>query len=601
MASSELHIMIKQLINNQGASFIADKRFANILLDMGCFYDCPKCKNVLRTINESDYANRILSYIDGYESVDNVFLPMLDELNNRYNYAKNDISFCIQTLLYGLDILDRVEEYSSQLDYSWLNSLQEHYSVGIVQDEVDEWNTEYAIINVSPADADVYVDGQRIVHDDESVVVELAYGEHKMKIHAPMYFVYEQKFIVEKNKENTFTVNLIPNFASLLIMTNAKEAVVYIDNVEIGKAPISQEKVSVGIHSIKVTAPFYKQHEETISIKANEKLQKMIELEPNYGEAKLLSTDSNVQIYIDGKFYGKGKWQGKLSVGTHIIECKRESHQSKTINVFIRQGEIQNICLPQLEAYYGCLKINVKPVGSTILLDNKLIGKTPLIYRRALVGSHKLKVYSELCDKALEIETKIEEGKILVVEETLPQTFYKDYNKVKIGDYFYADGTFSHEISSMKKVVGIVFTLNTSDKDKRCGRTHGQIIAIENCNSGTNIAGERAINCASTYRITNKTPNLSNWCLPTIQQWNCVFRNLIGIDIHSTLTLDAKNRLKQLLKISNENISNFWTMETDELPEKLCTLHIVPSRNCVDIFTASQVCGIGKVRTVAAF
>ena len=278
--------MIKQLINNQGASFIADKRFANILLDMGCFYDCPKCKNVLRTINESDYANRILSYIDGYESVDNVFLPMLDELNNRYNYAKNDISFCIQTLLYGLDILDRVEEYSSQLDYSWLNSLQKYYSVG--QDEVDEWNTEYAIINVSPADADVYVDGQRIAHDDESIVVELAYGEHKMKIHAPMHFVNEQKFIVEKNKENTFTVNLIPNFASLLIMTNAKEAVVYIDNVEIGKAPISQEKVSVGIHTIKVTAPFYKQHEETISIKANEKLQKMIELEPNYGEAKLL-------------------------------------------------------------------------------------------------------------------------------------------------------------------------------------------------------------------------------------------------------------------------------------------------------------------------
>ena len=63
MKSTELHIMIKQLINNQGYSFIADKKFANILFDMGCFYDCPKCKNVLKTINENDYVNSILSYI----------------------------------------------------------------------------------------------------------------------------------------------------------------------------------------------------------------------------------------------------------------------------------------------------------------------------------------------------------------------------------------------------------------------------------------------------------------------------------------------------------------------------------------------------------
>lgn len=601
MKGTELHKMMKQLINNQGASFIEDKRFVNILLDMGCFDSYSKCKNVLKTINEGGFANRILAYVDGYESVGSVFLPMLDELSVKYNYAKNDISFCIQSLLYGLDILDKIEEYSLQLDYSWLNHLQEFYNNNGEQIEVDEWNTEYAIINVFPDNADVFVDGQRIAHDDEPIVVELSCGEHKMKVHAPMYLTGEMNFVVERNKENTFTISLIPNYGSLLIMANAKDAIVYIDNVEIGKAPISQEKVAVGTHTIKVIAPFYKPYEETFSINANEKLQKTIELEPNYGELKLLSTDSEVQIFIDGKFIGKGKWEGQLTVGSHTIECKRESHQSKTINIFIKQGQIENICLPKLEAYYGCLKINVKPVGSTIVLDNKIIGKSPLIYRHALVGNHKLKVYCELCDKALEIDTKIEEGKITTVEDTLPQTFYKDYNKIKIGDYFYADGTFSHEISTMKRVVGIVFSLTTSEEEKRYGWTHGQIIAIENCNSGTNIAGERAVNCAATYRILNKISNMSYWYLPTIQQWNCVFDNLIGIGIHGSLTLSAKNRLKQLLKISNENISNFWAMESKHLHEKLCILHIAPSRNCVDVFSESQACGVGKVRAVAAF
>ena len=81
MKGTELHIMMKQLINNQGASFIADKRFANILLDMGCFDNYPKCKNVLRTINESGYAKHILAYVDGYEPKDDTFVTIFKELS----------------------------------------------------------------------------------------------------------------------------------------------------------------------------------------------------------------------------------------------------------------------------------------------------------------------------------------------------------------------------------------------------------------------------------------------------------------------------------------------------------------------------------------
>ena len=128
---------MKQLINNQGASFITDKRFANILLDMGCFTNFPKGKNILKTINETDYAYRILSYMDGYEPKDEIFNTMLDELYSQYNYAKNDISYCIQCILYGLNILDGIEKYSIKLDYGWLNQLEEYCNVA--QEEVDAW------------------------------------------------------------------------------------------------------------------------------------------------------------------------------------------------------------------------------------------------------------------------------------------------------------------------------------------------------------------------------------------------------------------------------------------------------------------------------
>ena len=645
MKGTELHIMMKQLINNQGASFITEKRFANILLDMGCFDSCPKCKYVLKTINEGSYANRILAYVDGYEPKGDTFVTIFNELSNQYNYAKNDISYCIQCILYGLNVLDGIEKYSPNFDDSWLNSLQEYYSVSVVQNDVDEWNTEYAIINVFPTDADVFVDGQRIVHNDDPIVIELACGEHKIKVQAPMYFTSEKNIVIERNKENTFTINLIPNYGSLLIITNAKDALVYIDDVEIGKAPISQEKVAVGTHTIKVIAPFYKQYEETFSITSNEKLQKTIELEPNYGEVYLVSTDSNVQIYIDGIFVGKGEWVGQLIVGSHLIECKRESHQSKSINIFIKQGEEQCISLPQLDAYYGCLKINVKPIGSTIYLDNELIGKSPLIYRHALIGTHKLKVYSELCDKTLDVEVKIEEGKITIIEDTLPQFYQKDYSKVKIGDYFYEDGTFSHIKSYKKNAIGIVFTLETTEEEKKHGWIHGQIIALKNCtsekvvwnksycevnpelktysatdineifsdkdgyryshvNSVQNNSNYEAIRAALNYNAIVNLPFTSGWYLPTIGQFNDVLKNLLRIQLNlNNLRLFMNDDRAFELKHLNLLDGTFWTnsLMMDNYTNFAWQFSNSYCKNYIEFSAYNMKKGENNVRAVAAF
>lgn len=47
----------------------------------------------------------------------------------------------------------------------------------------------------------------------------------------------------------------------------------------------------------------------------------------------------------------------------------------------------------------------------------------------------------------------------------------------QIGDYYYTDGTYSHEKDSSKTVAGIVFSTETTDVEKSHGWTHGQIVA----------------------------------------------------------------------------------------------------------------------------
>ena len=95
MTSTELHIVIRQLLNNQGKEFLKEKRFLNILSDMDCFADCPTCKKVFISIIENEHVEKIISYANGFESKPNTFNSIFEELSNVCNYDTSEISFCI--------------------------------------------------------------------------------------------------------------------------------------------------------------------------------------------------------------------------------------------------------------------------------------------------------------------------------------------------------------------------------------------------------------------------------------------------------------------------------------------------------------------------
>lgn len=54
----------------------------------------------------------------------------------------------------------------------------------------------------------------------------------------------------------------------------------------------------------------------------------------------------------------------------------------------------------------------------------------------------------------------------------------------QVGDFFYADGTWSTELKDNKTVIGIVFSTDATAADKAKGWTHGQVMALRNAGTG---------------------------------------------------------------------------------------------------------------------
>ena len=54
--------------------------------------------------------------------------------------------------------------------------------------------------------------------------------------------------------------------------------------------------------------------------------------------------------------------------------------------------------------------------------------------------------------------------------------FFDDFKNLKEGDYLFADGSFAHERSELKELIGRVFSLSSSDIENQYGWTHGRIL-----------------------------------------------------------------------------------------------------------------------------
>lgn len=212
--------------------------------------------------------------------------------------------------------------------------------------------------------------------------------------------------------------------------------------------------------------------------------------------------------------------------------------------------------------------------------------------------------------------------------------FLSDYKELKIGDFLYEDGTFSHKLSSDKIPVGVVFTRETTAKERSLGWTHGEIIAMEDCGKGNYYqwyysdelllpypfkANEDSKLCVNdkqgylyTYDETTKSddfqafaaarrykPQLtfgSGWYLPSLGQWLEIVENLGGVktNMEISYSFDVETAYSNLKKYGVDD-DYYWTSSVGEYSAWVIYL----GEGKVNGYTSRQ--NRCRVRAVAAF
>lgn len=229
----------------------------------------------------------------------------------------------------------------------------------------------------------------------------------------------------------------------------------------------------------------------------------------------------------------------------------------------------------------------------------------------------------------------------------------------KIGDYYYSDGTYSSELINNKECVGVVFSLNTTEEEKKYGWTHGHIIALKNAKLdvlrtdllkrnftnkdcgflrwGYNVvhpiemfgeyeykklrndregfsytmqlfeeSGCEAFCAAKSFPVSLPKNKTSGWYLPAIGQWLDVVENLASLKFrldHKSMSTYYEDgcKLKDVYEKTKIFEAPFRTyFSSTQNKAERCFVFSCKEHSC-EVSTVSKYSGLSHVRPVAAF
>ena len=147
-----------------------------------------------------------------------------------------------------------------------------------------------------------------------------------------------------------------------------------------------------GTHSYRVEAgDAYSPVSGTVEMKG-ERITIPITLQSVKASLSIKTNTSGTKIYVNEEYKGSDEWNGELTPGTYLVEAKKDGHRPFSTTVSLAKQQKETIAIPALQASYGSLMVDYKPVDADVYLDNRLLGKTPDVFSNIVVGKHSVKI-----------------------------------------------------------------------------------------------------------------------------------------------------------------------------------------------------------------
>lgn len=181
----------------------------------------------------------------------------------------------------------------------------------------------------------------------------------------------------------------------LRIESSPTGAVVTVNGVERGEAPVVVSDLKPGRHTVKVRKDGYHENRQNVSLVAGDHKTIAVELTELTGLVLVQSNPKGADVTLDGAFRGKTPlMMSDFPSGAHRLQIAKPGYFAKDVEVTVRDRVPQLVNL-DLTSDAATLAVNSEPAGAIVLVNGSNRGTTPCRIDALPSGEVQLEVRAE--------------------------------------------------------------------------------------------------------------------------------------------------------------------------------------------------------------
>ncbi|MFP4449112.1 MAG: PEGA domain-containing protein, partial [Bacteroidales bacterium] len=234
----------------------------------------------------------------------------------------------------------------------------------------------------------IYLDDENTGKKTPATLEEVSSGEHTIKLQSRWFQPQSKQVTVEDAQTATVNFELEKAYANITVQSDPP-ADILVDGEKKGNGNW-QGRLMEGIYTIKAEKEKYYSQSEQLKVTAGEEETVSFDLEGKTGNADVVTTPMDAEVYLEGEKQGKTPLTLKdLLIGDYDLKLKKEDFGTVTKSFSIQEDETIQVeeQLPEGKK----ITITSQPSGAELYIDGEHAGTTP--YEAELgFGSYRVKL-----------------------------------------------------------------------------------------------------------------------------------------------------------------------------------------------------------------
>ena len=205
-------------------------------------------------------------------------------------------------------------------------------------------------------------------------------GSYTVHVKKTGYYDVDQGLVIDETPSRTVHVEMRKLPGRLVVSVDPPaDALVTVDDTQVGKAPYGPIELEPGTHSVSVKAEGYLPYADRIAIPGLGQMQEIsVQLVPRWANVEISSEPPGATVYEGVNRLGETPATLQLMEGSHALSVVLEGFKAWDGSVEAAPNEHQSLPLIRLEPANAQLQVNTIPRGANVTVNGHYRGQSPI-------------------------------------------------------------------------------------------------------------------------------------------------------------------------------------------------------------------------------